>query len=427
MKFKKLTGLLTALACGLLISSIGVSAYDSVEAEQNEDALAAAAYDDCDVDRNGVVDVSDAIVITRYLAGKYYVPGSEQKYLDTNKNQIIDSADADYVKSKIVDVPYSATFVSRKQKNENIKFPDITGFTADGLSSHQETRQYIKYVYGTMTDNKTFNECITEYPLTPGTTPITAQNQAVPYGQIGPKDDRVLATGLPENSGIVILAEGGTGFIVGAHKIATAAHCVYSGADSANGEHFNNLTIQTCKSDGTLTGETLTPVEVHIPKVYRQNRDVNYDYALITVKEDLSEMIQDPSNPRKSYPKYTQFSLSTSYNVTGSLFDQVPIYVTGKKKGYSLLYTDEGKVYTNVSNSTILKYLVDTDGTQSGSPVYTITKQEINGEKSYVYTALAIHTGGSRPEGAQTYTYNYGTRMTKYQTQFYLDDTNVGY
>ena len=416
MKFKKLTAIFTALACvGVLASSFGMT-------------TSATDSEPCDVDGDGYVNILDAITVNRYLIGDGYVQYYNQ--LDANRNLIVDSADVDCIMSKIANQNYSAEFVYRENDGPNPnEFPAVSGFTPDDDANSTAFRRYVKYVYGSMPSTYTGDNLINfliPYTLTPSTTLLTQQNQNSPRGQVGDEDDRELSIANLENTGIVNINGECTGFIVADHVIATAAHCVYQGYDASKGqkERFPDLTIRRYSISGELTGKPLTPVEVHILRAYRNGGDApERDYALVTVEEPLSN--------------YVHFNLGTSYNVpscdgTDNTFDHVPIYVTG---GSNSLGIDEGRVYKEGNNGSVLTYDVDTAGGQSGSPVYTITKQIRGNSASYVYTALAIHNrAGDRDydnlldsDDHPIYLWNEGTRITKYLTQFYLNNPNISY
>lgn len=169
--------------------------------------------------------------------------------------------------------------------------------------------------------------------------------------------------------------------------------------------------INMYNANGEKSGETLTPVEVHIPRDYLNEKPVQYDYALITVEEDLWDRLH--------------FSLGVSYNVTSAAFASVPIYVTGVQSGR--LETGQGKLNPSngpSSEGNALRYDVDTDSGQSGSPVYTIIRNEINGNVTYTYSALAIHNSGV---GAGDRLSNQGPRITKYQLQFFSENNTYAH
>lgn len=166
---------------------------------------------------------------------------------------------------------------------------------------------------------------------------------------------------------------------------------------------------------------------MHIPQQYYSNCNRGYDYALITVKEDLSD--------------YFCFSLGTGYDVNTSKFEDIPVYLTGipgkinvlpydynEKSGNpnetSTLYTDEGNVIpSDESSGLFMRYNMDATEGQSGSPVYTITRSKIGSNKTYTETAtvLSIFSGGLTDSG------NAGPLITNYHLQFYKDNPNISY
>ncbi len=160
------------------------------------------------------------------------------------------------------------------------------------------SRGYLKHVYATGTT--------TSYTLT--TEIVSSPNART----IIDGDDRTYQT-RSENNGIVAFKNGGTGFIIGDHLIATAAHCV----GGASG--FPECEIYLYGSNGYKTGETLTPVEAHIPVDYTTNKTTIYDYALIVVEEDLSDR--------------THFSLGYAYEPMNDEFVDAKLYVTGYTDG----------------------------------------------------------------------------------------------
>lgn len=82
----------------------------------------------------------------------------------------------------------------------------------------------------------------------------------------------------------------GTGFIVDAHTIATAAHCVYSKGASYGSVKYTSR-ILVFNTDGSIAMTVTNIKQIHIPDLYISTSGGSnaYDYALITVEEDLSE------------------------------------------------------------------------------------------------------------------------------------------
>lgn len=82
----------------------------------------------------------------------------------------------------------------------------------------------------------------------------------------------------------------GTGFIIGKHLIATAAHCLYnrtSGNFTFSSVKRYNYTYDNSGNIAATTAVSLTPLSVHVPVAYDSAATDN-DYALIVVSEDLS-------------------------------------------------------------------------------------------------------------------------------------------
>ena len=390
-------------------------------------SVLATTYDNCDVNRDGVVNVRDISAISRYREGNVYVPDYSQ--LDADKNLVINSMDEQCVLAKVMGYSYSSSYYSKKN-NTLSNAPAVSEFVSSVDDSSTASRTYKRYDYRN-------NRQLSNYTLSPSTTPLS--NSTQPRSIIG-ADDRYKSTG-SMNTGIVyIVMDRGssyqsneryasiTGFIVGDHQIATAAHGVY------NGSWFTPYSIRNYNYNGTVSTNMFTPAEVHIPNSYVPGINTvtnrKYDYALITVEEDLSG--------------YVQFDLGTSYSVNQTNYSDIPIYVTGRPSttntgatnSSNLLYTGEGEVVSryisfpddggmptpySVSNNEVLFYSVDTTYGTSGAPVYTVTKNIINNQASYTYTAIAINSFES--DNAV----NGGALVTKYLLQFYKNNANANY
>lgn len=194
----------------------------------------------------------------------------------------------------------------------------------------------------------------------------------------------------------------GSGFIVDSHTIATAAHCAYNLQISG---------IRIFNSNGNIA-LTATPVQYHIPNLYVQTHSGNYDYALITVEEDLSD--------------YACFNLGVAMD--NFLTSSKSICVTGfPQKVNNVIVNgvveteDRNNMYTGIGtisggNEYVLNYNVDTYRGNSGGPVYTSTSYNGN----VYYTVIAIHTTGAG-------TYNYGTRINTNLMHFYKNNPNISY
>lgn len=325
----------------------------------------------------------------------------------------MDSADATCVLNATINNSYSACYIRQYGNGymQPVTMPAVSStVTLDSVVNQTNNRQYFGYSY-------LDNEEIEPYTLNANAVSLNSAEGSQSRGLIGGDDNRQIAHGY-ENTGIVSV-NSGTGFIVGDHQIATAAHCVYN---ENNNTFPTSILVKTYDRTGEPTGEELTVAEVHIPTNYPGTNfsDHIYDYALITVVNDLSN--------------YVHFDIGNCYNVTNSEVGTIPLHVTGRpgKIGDDLeirnttntLYTHHGSVYGN-SNTSILCYTADTSGGQSGSPVYTITRELYDGKFSYTYTALAIHAHHEGEEGNSLY--NYGALMTKHHLIFFNSNSLANY
>ena len=119
-------------------------------------------------------------------------------------------------------------------------------FYASTANAMEYTRAYIYYVYDTGVSNRYFlygqSEASADY--------VTMSTDI---------DDRARDT---ENTAVVRLSIGGTGFIVDDHTIATAAHCLY---DTKTKSFVKNMTIQIYTDDNFETPYvTIKPKSAHI-------------------------------------------------------------------------------------------------------------------------------------------------------------------
>ena len=369
------------------------------------------SFDSRDVNHDGYITMVDAVVVSRYLNGT--LRGNEYNQLDANQNLLVDYEDYRCVYSAVTGSSYSASFFSKKNNN-TVSFPSITGTTLDPDASLTGGRTYRRYSFVT-------NSQLSNYTLYPNTSTIGSVTENCPDSILG-DDDRILSYG-DDNKAIVALTTHkgntsgfSTGFIVGNHAIATAAHCVCGKTQSGQNvtiTYPDSIDIETHTWYGTLTGSQLTPLEIHIPNSYCQANSANhYDYALIIVEEDLSN--------------YPQFSVTSCYNRTETQYSSVPVIVNGcpgqipvtnADNTYRRLYFDEGYIEDSTDKRCI-NYHIDTTAGQSGSPFYTITKYYVNNQTAYCYSALGIHTSS----GGST---NFGVRFTKYHNQFYRNNPKI--
>lgn len=227
---------------------------------------------------------------------------------------------------------------------------------------------------------------------------------------IGDKDDREVDW---SKSGVVkIIGYDGdyynvsTGFVVSSHVIATAAHCVY-GYTPGNIKPKTISKILLFK-DGNVDLEA-TPVTTHVPVEFinavtnKNDYSSTSDYALITVKEDLS--------------KYACFGLGVPLDsfmnsnaaVTVTGFPGISKGITVNTDTEHTMCSGNGKIHHG--NDSFIYYTADETSGESGGPVY-ITESAYG--QTY-YTVVGINIGVPKNNPG----YNIGTRMTTDLIHFY--------
>ena len=234
---------------------------------------------------------------------------------------------------------------------------------------------------------------------------------------IGDKDERGIDW---SKSGVVKVIDNTgsySGFVVGDHVIATAAHCVYSNKEKESSKINKVLLFDT---NGTVTLEA-TPVEYHIPSLYiNDNRKISeiYDYALISVKEDLSAYACfDLGVPLESFANGNPVVTVTGFPGVIGVF---PDWIRVNTDAEHMMYSGNG-IVTNIDNKDLLFYEADTMGGNSGGPVY-IT-ESLNG-KTY-YTVVAIHTQGTDCSTVGHSIANHGTCITTNLIHFYKQNEYI--
>ncbi|MDE5884380.1 MAG: trypsin-like peptidase domain-containing protein [Oscillospiraceae bacterium] len=421
-KLKTVVSTAIAMSVGATMLPLSVSAE---LAESAEPYASTGYYDSRDVNRDGEIDIRDVVLFNRCMVGAEYI--SDFKQLDADTNGIVNFADSYCILAYTVGSSYSCSV------------DGLWSYTSGKVSSVPSpisaptSAKYKKYTYATGTT--------TEYTLSLPKA-YTAENSISTYTVFG-DDDRKYMTNQSEFTGIVNIELGtqdapkvykgtarSTGFIVGDHQIATAAHCVYNqyAGEFQYGYYFLNNpyggnNIYLYDEDGNRTGEKITPVEVHIPEEYYSkvsevgSGNLPYcDYALITVKEDLS--------------KYTHFSLGLTKDPYAPAFSNADIYISGipdyaasqDNSTAKKIAKGVGKIYTGEENNrdTVLYYNTDETNGNSGSPVYTITKYKVGNTEYCDYTAIGIVKGGN-------YTRNRGTRVIPLIQKFYQNNPNFSY
>ncbi len=211
-------------------------------------------------DGDGVTNL-DAYWIKMYLNGSVTATRRQLTAMDVNQDGIIDDTDANLISQSIV----SGQILPNVTK-ELYNVPDNSTVT------------YYKHNCSSTNANQSSTYTIQstqEIPFSSGFNNSYAQSSL---------NTDILDR---ENINCVKITSSsvqGSGFVIDDHVIATAAHCLYN----ANG-FVSNTNVEIYDENCKNIIESVNAKYIHIPKNYAISGDVNYDYGLIYVEEDLSE------------------------------------------------------------------------------------------------------------------------------------------
>ncbi|MGN1411270.1 MAG: trypsin-like serine protease [Oscillospiraceae bacterium] len=366
-KFKKiLTGAVALAMCStcLIATPLQVSA--------------ASTYAQGDVNGDGSVNSADTLALTSFLLGQKSANNQTAERLDVDENGIIDENDKTVVRNIIAHLQTGST---KTYTNVN-ELPS------------QEDRTY--YVY-----NASSGALVDDYVLYKSDVPNIS---ATSTRTIIDDDDRVHEPGL---SGVLQTSTGGTAFVIDAHTILTNAHCIFN--SEIGDQAIGGVSFTAYDSDDNPISIGITPLKYHIPQEFAENEEdkSNYDYAIVTVQEDLSA--------------YVNFKLGVAKNDIYSKNPNVDIYVTGFGWGGTNVNPDligvksTGKgnlIGSNTMTTYNIRYTTDIIGGDSGSPVYVLNSD------SSIRTVIGINT-------SQTNSYNFGKRITTDILQFVYNNPNL--
>ena len=224
---------------------------------------------------NGQVDSLDAMYLLNFLNGKVNYPYVYTD-LDPTQDCIVDRADVQALMDCFTMV------ILLEEYSDFVPGTHGASRTPDTTS---EIRHYLKHTYGndwSATNDKEYYLSVGNLPLTLPIPNYNAQSEDV--DSLSTSNNRLLAP----DADLRIVRNAGTGFIIGDHLIATAAHCVYN----TNTGYYSQTKLRLSTTSGTISEVEIHPINCHIPYDFVHNNSVgynslNYDYALLYVSEDL--------------------------------------------------------------------------------------------------------------------------------------------
>lgn len=339
-------------------------------------AATTSSYKKGDVNGDGIVNSSDVLALNNFLHGSVASKDSAMtERLDVNSDYIIDINDVALLKNINLGTANGGT----------ISYKNTTNLPT------QETRTYYKY-------NASTGAYKGQYTLNPvSNISITSASTC----SIIDEDERWAEDGL---QGVVSIkyesgANNGTAFVVDSHTLVTAGHCLYRNSKGSSSKTFNNLQFKIFSDHDTQSSINITPVEYQLSEKYVNSlgSNVNYDYAIITVKEDLSD--------------YINFNLGVVRNelYTNDSYSKKLLFVTGFGCGTTMVgvnpeligikSTGDGFLLSTPT-AYRLYYDIDNVGGDSGAPVYANVKGK--------QTVIGVHTRDTSNEEP----YNKGMRFT---------------
>lgn len=317
-----------------------------------------------DVDNDGQVTMMDQVRLNQYLIGMIEI--TDYTKADTNADCLVDIVDSNILRMRLAEQVSSLPCTT---------YGGGSQYANVGVQSINESEEY------TVFDAKT-GAGKSNYTLDPN--PVVDNSRI----RIGDEDSRYRDDTLPGVVKIITNNSFGTGFVVDAHTIATAAHCLYHGE-----EKFNSNTqlkrILILDNSGNVEKTITNMYSTHIPNIYINNMIVYsknhnelglehykianaYDYALITVEEDLSEYACfDLGVPTDGMMSDSQKLYCTGF--PSYVFNDEHLYAVNDSYNKHERFTGEGFMKPDANEpfpEREIYYDIDTYTGNSGGPVY---------------------------------------------------------
>ena len=333
-----------------------------------------------DPNGDGHLTIADSAFIKQFLVGKYEV--SDLTQLDMDDNDVVSDVDDVYVRM------YDAGMLSSTEQ------------TAEpaNINNTSTSRNYLVFNAQTGAYKRRYSLSVSDFDNSPTATAMFPPNDQVEdWSNVG------VAKIMCDDAPYDYL---GTGFVVGPHTIATAAHVVF---DRTTNKTYNINEIFLFDENGEE--ESFTPIEIHTPYNYIANNDVSdfdFDYSLITVEENLNEYMS--FNMGAITDNATNKFTITTVGFPGYYYPDETVINNGQEH---VKYSSQGSITSIDSRGYYFSHNADTVSGNSGSPIYLV--ETVNGNT--YNTVIGIHVG----------IHNTGLRFTPHVLKFFLGNTNILY
>ncbi len=339
--------------------------------------VANAAY--IDPSGNDGVTANDSLYIQKFLAGLF--PSYNLNSMDVDMNGVVSQMDSDKILS----------YLTNKDKPLLADAP--ANYDTTTLKNMEE-RVYRKHSYSS-SSSTSYTTYTVKRP--PSSNMMSFDSDCMPMGIIG--DNTMIRD---YDTAVVSLRNYGTGFIVGEHIIATAAHCV----SNYNTGTFRDNIIDIIDENNNII-DSFHAESVHVPTNYFTTNSatrMKHDYALLYVPSiDLSEYGMFFFGVAKN-----DYLSNTSNQVIVAGFPSQ--YPNGYDNSvYGLRFKAIGNVQNNFTDFRF-SYNTDTAGGDSGGPVYV--------EEGFVGSDNLWHEYKT-VVGIHTHNGNSGVRVTPELLTFY--------
>ena len=176
----------------------------------------------------------------------------------------------------------------------------------------------------------------------------------------------------------------GTGWFMGPSTVITAGHCLY---DRVGRRHAREVRVIPGRNGQSAPYGFVVSNEFHYPPEWKSEKAdedaAAFDYGAITIDRDVAN---EPFGERIGYFGLRCFERDQEQELKLLLVNNAG-YPFELDKPYGTLWFNAGRVHAIGEN--YLEYMLDTEGGQSGSPVYVY--DTTSGQR----VVVAIHTTGN--------------------------------